>query len=162
MIRPATAHDVDAITGIYNHYVQNTIITFEEVPVLANEMSSRLHDVEVSLLPWIVLEKDSKLIGYAYATKWKARAAYRYSVESTVYLDPAFVGHGYGTKLYEELFARLRQNRVRAVMGGIALPNPASIALHEKLGMTQVAHFKQVGFKFDRWIDVGYWQRLLL
>ncbi|HEV7431928.1 MAG TPA: GNAT family N-acetyltransferase, partial [Steroidobacteraceae bacterium] len=93
-----------------------------------------------------------------YASRWKGRCAYRYSVESTVYLEPLAVGQGLGTALYSALFARLQELGCHVVIGGIALPNAASVALHEKFGMRQVAHFAQVGNKFGRWVDVGYWQ----
>ena len=112
-------------------------------------------------LPWLVAEQTDQVIGYAYASKWKERCAYRYSVESTVYLDPSFTGQGIGTKLYEALLAILQRNSIHIVIGGIALPNPASVALHERLGFNKVAHFKEVGYKFNRWVDVGYWEASL-
>lgn len=158
MIRPATKDDAESIVGIYNHYVQNTVITFEEEAVSAQEMSGRIAEVATASLPWLVAEQDGQVAGYAYATKWKGRCAYRFSVECTVYLAPGFVGAGLGTSLYTALFSELRKRQFHVVIGGIALPNPASIGLHEKFGMAQVAHFKEVGFKFGKWIDVGYWQ----
>lgn len=161
MIRTATAGDADAIARIYNHYVANTIITFEEQAVSSEEMAARIAEVAAASLPWLVAELDGSIVGYAYASKWKGRCAYRFSAECTVYLDPDCVGRGYGTQLYESLFAALRERGMHAVIGGVALPNPASVALHEKLGMRKVAHFGEVGYKFDRWIDVGYWQATL-
>lgn len=158
LIRHVTEDDAESIVGIYNYYIQNTVITFEEEVVSAQEMSDRIGEVASSSLPWLVAEQDGKVVGYAYATKWKGRCAYRFSVECTVYLAPSFVGSGLGTGLYTALFSELRNKKLHVVIGGIALPNPASIALHEKFGMTQVAHFKEVGFKFGKWIDVGYWQ----
>jgi L-amino acid N-acyltransferase YncA len=89
------------------------------------------------------------------------RCAYRFSVESTIYLDPQRVGRGYGKALYEKLINAIRDLSMRTVLGGIALPNHSSIALHEKLGFRKIAHFEQVGFKQNRWVDVGYWQLLL-
>ena len=112
-------------------------------------------------LPWLVAEQDGRVLGYAYAGPWKSRAAYRFAVEVTVYLAPGFTRRGWGTRLCEELFARLRERGVHTVVGGIALPNDASVALHERLGMVKVAHFREIGFKLGRWIDVGYWQRTL-
>lgn len=161
MIRSATRADAESIARIYNHYVLNTTITFEEEAVSSEEMAGRITEVASSSLPWVVLEQDGQLAGYAYATKWKGRCAYRSSVESTVYLAPDLGGRGLGTKLYEVLLAQLKEKGFHAVIGGIALPNPSSIALHEKFGMTKVAHFKEVGFKFGQWIDVGYWEGLL-
>ncbi len=158
MIRSATRADAESIVRIYNYYVSNTTITFEEEAVSSEDMADRITEVISSSLPWVVLEQDDQLAGYAYATKWKGRSAYRFSVEIAVYLAPELGGRGLGTKLYEVLLAQLKEKGFHAVIGGIALPNPASIALHEKFGMTKVAHFKEVGFKFGRWIDVGYWE----
>lgn len=158
VIRTATASDAGSIARIYNLYVLNTAITFEEQAVSAQEMAGRIAEVDSAGLPWLVAEQDGNVIGYAYASKWKVRFAYRFSVEITVYLDPDFVGKEYGTSLYEHLFASLRERGMHVVIGVIALPNPASVALHEKFGLKKVAHFSEVGFKFGKWIDVGYWQ----
>ena len=158
MIRAIADSDCDAVTRIYNHYITDTIITFEEEPITAAEIASRVQEVLSSDLPWIVAEEGGEIVGYAYASKWKSRAAYRFSVETTVYLGANRTRGGWGTKLYSELFDQLRARGIHAAIGGIALPNEASIALHEKFGMEKVAHFPEVGFKFGRWIDVGYWQ----
>jgi len=158
MIRPVTKQDAQAIVDIYNHYVENTVITFEEDCIDSNEMSKRIEKVIDSDLPWLVISENKVILGYAYATPWKARSAYRYSVEATVYLAPKEQGKGLGTQLYQALFSELKQKSIHSVLGGITLPNPASIALHEKLGMTNVAHFHQIGRKFDQWLDTGYWQ----
>ena len=155
MIRPAAASDGDAIARIYNHYVLNTAITFEEEAVSAQEIVARINEAHAASLPWLVAEDAGQVAGYAYASKWKGRCAYRYSVEITVYVDPAATGRGMGKKLYDALFAELRAKGLHAVIGGIALPNPVSVALHEKFGLRKVAHFNEVGFKFNRWIDVG-------
>lgn len=158
MIRPATVRDAESVAGIYNHYIANTIITFEERSVAPEDMAERIGAVDSAALPWLAAERDGRLLGYAYAAPWKTRSAYRFCVETTVYLDPETLGQGIGSRLYEALLADLGERGVRVAIGGIALPNPASVALHEKLGMKKVAHFERVGFKFDRWIDVGYWQ----
>ncbi|MEJ2631655.1 MAG: GNAT family N-acetyltransferase [Acidihalobacter sp.] len=158
MIHPATVRDAEEIAGIYNHYIANTVITFEEQIVTPEQMAARIETVGSSSLPWLVAERDGQLLGYAYAAPWKARSAYRFSVETTVYLHPETLGRGIGSLLYETLFSDLERRGVRTAIGGIALPNPASVALHEKLGMKKAAHFERVGFKFDQWIDVGYWQ----
>ena len=159
MIREASAADAAAIARIYNHYIANTVVTFEEEPVSADEIARRMAEVRAGALPWLVAERDGRVAGYAYARPWHTRSAYRYSVESTVYLDAADVGRGLGTQLYTELFPLLQARRVHVVIGGISLPNEASAALHEKFGLRKAAHFTEVGFKFERWIDVGYWQR---
>ena len=160
MIRTAITADAAAICTIYNHYVLETTITFEETAIPPSEMESRIHETLQSL-PWLVWEESAAIQGFAYASKGKGRCAYRHSAEVTVYLDPKSIGRGIGTKLYEVLLADLRQRNFHAVIGGIAVPNAASIALHERLGFRKVAHFEQVGWKFGRWIDVGYWQLLL-
>lgn len=160
-LRPATADDAEALAGIYNPYILDTIITFEETAITAAEMARRVAEVDGYGLPWLVAEQAGAVVGYAYAARWRTRHAYRFAVESTVYLGPQAIGRGIGTQLYQALFDALRQRGVHAVIGGIALPNQASVALHEKLGMHKVAQFPEVGFKFGRWIDVGYWQRNL-
>jgi L-amino acid N-acyltransferase YncA len=161
MIRPATMADAAAVVAIYNHFVLETIVTFEEQPIDSAEMSRRIESVQQASLPWLVAEQHGTVLGYAYAGKWKERIGYRFSVESSVYCAPSATGRGLGTRLYGALLPLLRERGVHAVIGGIALPNDASVALHEKLGMRKVAHFEQTGFKFGRWIDVGYWQCLL-
>lgn len=158
-IREATVSDLAVIADIYNHYITDTVVTFEEEPVSAAEIARRIEEVRSASLPWLVAEVGSQVVGYAYARPWHARSAYRFSAEITVYLAPSHTGRGIGSKLYGELFPVLQARRIHAVMGGIALPNEASVALHEKFGLRRVAQFEEVGFKFDRWIDVGYWQR---
>jgi len=160
MIRSVDAEDAEAICNIYNHYIKNTTITFEEHPVSKKEMKNRIARTTLSL-PWVVWEENGKTKGYAYASKWKTRSAYRLSVESSIYLQPDFIGNGAGKILYEALISELRNRSLRAVIGGIALPNERSVALHERLGFVKVAQFKAVGRKFDQWVDVGYWELLL-
>jgi L-amino acid N-acyltransferase YncA len=160
-IRPASTSDGGAVARIYEHYVLNTSISFEEQPPLPTEMAERIREVSSNALPWLVAELGQRIVGYAFAVRWKGRSAYRHSVESSVYLDPACVGRGIGTQLYEALLDTLRPRLIHTVIGGIALPNAASIALHERLGFSKVAHFKEVGYKFGQWVDVGYWQRSL-
>jgi phosphinothricin acetyltransferase len=121
-------------------------------------MAQRVSDVQDAGLPWLVLEVEGRVRGYAYATRWRVRPAYRNSVESTVYLEHDAAGSGWGTDLYLALIDALRGKGLHLVIGGIALPNERSIALHEKLGFAKVAHFSEVGFKFGQWHDVGYWQ----
>jgi phosphinothricin acetyltransferase len=161
VIRTATGADAAAIAAIYNLYVRETIVTFEEDAVTIEEMAERIAEVAAHRLPWLVYEEMGELLGYAYASKWKGRCAYRFSVESTVYLAPEAQGRGIGTQLYAALFAQLKERGIHAVIGGIALPNPASVALHEKLGMRPIGQFREVGYKFGKWIDVGYWQATL-
>ena len=160
-IRSAQESDAAAFVGIYNPYVLDTCITFETEAVDTSEMSRRIVETLDSSLPWLVAEVSGRVVGYAYASKWKARNAYRYSAESTVYLDAAHVGKGLGYQLYGALIDAARERALHSVIGGIALPNAASVGLHERLGFKKVAHFEQVGFKKQQWLDVGYWQLLL-
>jgi len=162
LIRPADRGDAAAIAAIYNHYVRASVVTFEEQEVSFAEMEARLGNVAGARLPWLVAEREGAMLGYAYADRWKARSAYRHTVESTVYLDHRHTGNGLGRRLYAALLAGLRERTVHAVIGGIALPNAASVALHERLGFVNIGQFHEVGFKFGRWIDVGYWQHRLL
>ena len=153
------AADAAAIAEIYNHYIEHTVVTFEETLVSAADFVARIEVVHATGFPWLVAEEAGRVLGYAYATKWKERSAYRFSAEVTVYLAPTATGRGLGTRLYTELFPMLDARGLHALMGGITLPNEASVALHEKFGMRKVAHFEEVGFKFGRWLAVGYWQR---
>ena len=157
MIRTATSSDAEAICAIYNHYVIGSCITFEEEPVSEADMRERMEQT-LAVLPWLVWEEEGSVLGYAHASKWKSRCAYRYAVESTIYLRENATGRGIGRKLYGELLAKLQVEKIHTVIGGIALPNSASQRLHEKLGFKKVAQFEQVGWKFNRWIDVGYWE----
>jgi L-amino acid N-acyltransferase YncA len=161
MIRPANPDDAEDIARIYNYYILKTVITFEELVVTSQAMAKRIDEVYAATLPWMVAESSGRIVGYAYASRWKERSGYRYSVESTVYLDPAALGASFGSQLYESLLENLRQSKLHTVIGGIALPNEASIRLHEKCGFRKVAHFKEVGYKFGQWVDVGYWQLTL-
>ena len=157
MIREVTDSDTAAICAIYNPYITGTTITFEEEIVPVEVMKGRIAEI-TKTHPWIVSEIDGRVVGYAYGAPWKTRTAYRHSAESTVYLDSSYCQRGLGTALYRELIERLRKARVHRLMGGIALPNEASVTLHERLGFKKVAHFDEVGWKFGQWIDVAYWQ----
>jgi L-amino acid N-acyltransferase YncA len=159
VIRDAAPADAAALAAIYNPYILDTTISFEETAVSADEMRARIAAVQDGGLPWLVLEGgDGAIAGYAYATKWRVRHAYRHSVEVSVYLAAGHGRRGYGSALYEALLGRLRQLGCHLAIAGIAQPNEASVALHERMGFSKVAHFGEVGFKFDRWLDVGYWE----
>lgn len=161
MIRPVEEGDAQAIADIYNHYIVNSTATFEEQVIESTEIVSRVQATIADDLPYVVAEINGDIAGYAYASKWKGRCAYRYSVEVTVYLAPNSTGKGHGTRLYERLFSELIDRSYHIAIAGITLPNPGSVALHESFGMEKVAHFKEVGFKFGEWVDVGYWQNTL-
>lgn len=159
--RAASAADAEAIARIYNYYVRHTVITFEEEPVATQTMAARVMEVQNASLPWLVAELEGTVVGYAYASKWKLRSAYRYAVETTIYLEHGCEGRGIGRGLYAELLSGLRSRGLHVAIGGAALPNDASAALHERLGFEHVATFRQVGFKHGSWVDVAYWQLLL-
>ncbi len=159
MIRSATPGDAVAIASIYNHYIEESVVTFEVDQVSAAEMRSRI-ETGCATHPWLVAVDADSVLGYAYATQWKSRAAYRNTVETSVYVAREHHGNGVGERLYRELIERVAKQGFHAALGGIALPNPASVALHEKLGFRKVGELEQVGWKHDRWVNVGYWQRI--
>jgi|SRR5450830_1279590 len=159
-IRHVTAADAAAICEIYNHYVLTTAISFEVDALSVAEMAQRIADISAQF-PWLIYEEQGRILGYVYASQWKPRKAYQYSVESSVYLAAGSGGKGIGTQLYNALFALLKERSIHVVMAGIAMPNAGSVALHEKSGFVKVGHFEQVGQKFEQWIDVGYWQLVL-
>ena len=159
IVRACEHRDIGAICDIYNYYVENTIITFEEARVTPTEMAARIAAC-TSELPWLVCEADDQVVGYAYATRWHGRSAYRFSAEVTVYIRNGEGGKGFGQALYEKLLQVLA-GRYHVIVAGISLPNEGSVRLHEKFGFRKVAHFSEVGRKFDRWVDVGYWQKIV-
>jgi L-amino acid N-acyltransferase YncA len=160
MIRKIKIEDSNQVCAIYNYYILNTTITFEEIAISSAEMQEIIEKVS-SKYPWLVYEENDEIIGYAYANEWKVRAAYRNSVEITIYLKNGCTGKGIGKLLYQELINELKEMKIHAVIGGIALPNSASLALHEKFDFQKVAHFNEVGYKFNTWVDVGYWELIL-
>lgn len=156
-VRAVERGDVDAICDIYNHYITGTTITFEEDALAPSAMTARIADY-TKAYPWLVCVDDGAIVGYAYASKWKERAAYRHTAEVTIYVRDGGARRGYGRALYAILLPLVRARGCHVLLGCIALPNEASVALHEAYGFRQVAHFTEVGRKFGRWIDVGYWQ----
>lgn len=159
-VRPFAPGDEDGIAGIYNHYIRNTVITFEEEPLSAQQMRERIQGYLVDY-PWFVCELDGRIAGYSYAGKFHPRAAYRHTVETTVYVRTGCERRGMGKALYEPLFAHLAARGCHVALAAIALPNDASVGLHEALDFRKVGHFCEVGRKLGRWVDVGYWQRQL-
>ena len=159
MIRNVHSEDALDLARIYNHYILDSTVTFEEVVVDGSEMIRRIeaHDPN----HWLVFEHESTIIAFAYAKAWKERSAYRHTMEISVYVHPEHHRKGIARSLYQELLFRLKKSRIHAVLAGITLPNPASVQFHESMGFSQVAHFKETGFKFNQWIDVGYWERIL-
>ena len=156
LVRPASIGDGAAIAAIYAPFVEGSIVTFEETPPSGAAMAERL---AAAPIPWVVAERGGVVIGYASVSPWKPRSAYRFAVEFGVYVAPAAQRSGAATALYRDLLARCAAAGIHTVLAGIALPNDASVALHERLGFTHVGTLREVGFKFGRRIDVGYWQR---
>jgi len=161
IIRPVETSDAQGIVDIYNPFITGSTVSFEEEPVTAEEMQRRIEMVQSQQLPWLCGVYGNELAGYAYASRWRERSAYRFTVETTIYLAQAFIGRGIGKVLYGALLEQVRAAGMHAVMAVITLPNPTSVALHEGLGYEKVAHFAEVGFKVNQWIDVGYWQQIL-
>jgi L-amino acid N-acyltransferase YncA len=159
-LREARADDLEAIAAIYAHYVENTYITFELEPPSVPEWRSRWEAGQAAGRPWAVAESDGELVAYAYASEFNRRPAYRSTVETTIYVRDDQCGRGIGRPLYEHLLGEAAGSFHLAV-AGIALPNEASVALHEKLGFTRVGVFEEVGRKLGAWRDVGWWQRRL-
>ena len=160
MIRRTLVSDAQEICDIYNFYVLNTSVTFEEQPVSLTAMQNRILELTDSL-PWLVSVENETITGFAYAGRWSDRGAYRFTVESTVYVAPNQSSRGIGTQLYKDLLTELRTRSKHCVIAVIALPNPSSIAMHEKFGFQKVGHFQQIGRKFNKWVDVGHWELIL-
>ena len=160
MIRKVLESDAEAIAGIYNHYIKNTFITFEEEPVNTEFIRDRIKSV-TKMYPWFVFEENGVVLGYAYAGRWKERASFRFSVEDSVYVHKDHFGKGIGVELLAALLEALRKIDVHAVVAGITMPNERSIATHEKFGFTKIGQFKEIGYKLNKWHDVGYWELIL-
>ncbi len=158
-IRHAKPEDAGQIAEIYNYYILNTHHTFETEPLSAEEMLERVVEICESY-PYLVAEENGEILGYVYATQFKLRQAYKHSVEASIYVKNQAKQKGIGSQLYEKLLAELAETDVHAIMAGISLPNEASVKFHEKLGYEKVAHFKEVGYKLGRWVDVGFWEML--
>ncbi|MDR0998167.1 MAG: GNAT family N-acetyltransferase [Treponema sp.] len=159
-IRPAAIADAQAMADIYNYYVLNTPVTFEEEALSREAMEDRIRSF-TSLYPWFVWEEDGEIAAYAYAHMWHERTAYRHSVEDTVYVKQGFQRRGIGRTLLGMVVGELKKQGVHAVMAVIAIPNEGSAALHESLGFKKVGHFSEIGRKMGRWRDVGYWELII-
>ncbi len=158
-IRRAKSDDAGQIAEIYNYYILNTHHTFETESLSAEEMRERVAEI-CEDYPYLVAEENDEILGYVYATQFKLRQAYKHSVEASIYVKNQAKQKGIGSQLYEKLLAELAETDVHAIMAGISLPNEASVKFHEKLGYEKVAHFKEVGYKLGRWVDVGFWEML--
>ncbi|OIQ26785.1 MAG: phosphinothricin acetyltransferase [Vibrio sp. MedPE-SWchi] len=158
MIREAIESDIDQMVVIYNHYVESTSVSFEEDPISFATLKERMDTVTSSGLPWLVVENNGHIEGYAYAGQWNKRSAYKYTVEPSIYLAARNIGKGIGRALYYDLLSILKNKNIKNAIGVIALPNPSSVALHEKLGFKKVGEFDRIGVKFGQEVSVGYWQ----
>jgi phosphinothricin acetyltransferase len=156
LIRPATAADAAAIAAIYRPYAEDSRVSFEETAPDAAEMAARMAS---PLHPWLAAEDDGKLIGYASSSPYHRRPAYRWSVETSIYLATEAHGRGLGRALLSRLLELLTRQGYVTAIAAIALPNPVSIALHERLGFAPAGTYRGVGFKRDEWTDVSLWQR---
>ena len=161
LIRPARADDAAALAGIYAPYVTDSRISFEEIPPEADEMARRLTGDRPGYYPWFIAEVDGKACGFASSSPFRARPAYRWTVETGIYLSADMCGQGIGRDLLARLLAVLEGQGYVAAIGAITLPNAASVILHERLGYTQVGTYRRVGFKLGGWLDVGLWERNL-
>jgi L-amino acid N-acyltransferase YncA len=157
LIRSARIEDAPSILSIYSHYVEKTAVTFELIPPELTEIEKRISEC-LKCHAWIVCELENKIVGYTYYSKFKERKAYDYSCETTVYVHPHFVHKGIGSLLYKKLILQMGKSKMAIAIGAIALPNDASVKLHEKFGFKNIGVLKNVGRKFQKWIDVGYWE----
>jgi phosphinothricin acetyltransferase len=159
-LRAAAPADAAALCAVYAPYVTESFVSFETQAPDAGEMRRRIESGG-DLYPWLVAEDGGELLGYAYAAAFRARSAYRFAVETTVYCARGRGGRGIGTALYERLLLVLRDQGFTEAIGAISLPNPASVRLHEKLGFRHVGTYRRVGYKLGAWHDVGLWQNPL-
>jgi phosphinothricin acetyltransferase len=156
-IREAVVADAEAMLAIYAPFVSDSAVSFELTVPDAAEFANRIERGSAAH-PWIVFVQAETVVGYAYASEFRTRAAYAHTSETTVYVAPEARGLGVGTALMSELISRLRQQGAHLAVAAITLPNEPSVALHERLGFEPVGVFHDVGHKFDEWHDVGFWQ----
>jgi len=157
LIRKVRIEDAQQLVDIYNYYVLNSVVTFDDIPFESSVFEERIKTI-ASLFPFFVYEENNEILGYAYANKWRLKPAYKHTVESTIYIKHTATGKQIGTNLYSYLLSELKKQNYHAIIGGLSLPNNGSIKLHENLGFKKVAHFKEVGLKFNKWVDVAFWQ----
>ncbi|HEY7935010.1 MAG TPA: GNAT family N-acetyltransferase [Solirubrobacteraceae bacterium] len=161
LVRAVGEQDLDGIAAIYAHYVEHTYITFDTSAPSPEEWRVKLRAAEREGHPWLLSEADGTLHGYALTFAFKSKPAYRFTLETSIYLDPRSVGMGLGRELYEKALSDAGARGFHVAVAGIALPNPRSVALHQSLGFQPVGIFREVGHKLGDWRDVGWWQRPL-
>ncbi|MFD0989526.1 GNAT family N-acetyltransferase [Mariniflexile jejuense] len=157
MIRNVQIQDAQQLVDIYNYYVINSIVTLDLVPFSKKDFEEKISLISTEF-PFIVFEEHNEILGYAYANTFRTKPAYNNTVELTIYIKNSEIGKNIGKKLYSELLSELKSRNYHVIIGGLTLPNDASVKLHENFGFEKVAHFKEVGYKFDTWHDVGFWQ----
>lgn len=160
MIRKVLPQDTEAIANIYNEYVTKSVVTFETIPLTVNEMGKRIDDLSKEY-PYFIYELDGEIIGYCYAHAWKARAAYKNTLETTVYISAKHKSKGIGTQLMNTLISHCKELGYHTLIACITAGNDESNRLHSRLGFKQVSHYKEVGKKFDKWLDVIDYQLML-
>ncbi len=160
MTRSARGSDAAEIAEIYNGYVTGSTVSFETEPVSVEEMTARIGEISAAY-PFLVCEEDGLVVGFCYAHRWKERAAYARTVESSVYVSPQRRGRGIGKALMAALVEQCRNRGYRVVIAGITAENLASERFHESLGFKRVSRFEKVGYKFGRWLDVVDYELLL-
>lgn len=162
LIRHARPDDLEALTRLYNYYVEETAITFDIEPFTPEQRRGWLSQFsETGPYRLLVVEQTGGIAGYATSTRHRAKPAYNPSIETTVYLDPQRSGQGLGRKLYERLFSELKGEDVHSAFAGVALPNEASVAFHLALGFTEIGIFHEIGRKFGRYWDVMWFEKRL-
>lgn len=159
LIRLATTADAAALSAIYRPYVEESRISFEDAAPGEAEMVRRIAGDPPGLYPWMVCEADGRVLGFATSSAFRTRRAYRWAVETGIYLAEDACGRGLGRMLLDRLLSLLQRQGFVAAIGAIALPNPGSVKLHEALGFTYSGTYSAVGFKCGEWIDVGLWQK---
>jgi L-amino acid N-acyltransferase YncA len=160
-IRAATNEDAAAVAGIYGHFVLTSTATFELEPPDAAEIVRRMDGVRGLGLPYLVAEHAGRVVGYAYATQYRPRAAYRFTAEDSVYVHASWTGRGIGGRLLTALIAACREAGSRQMVAGMGGDNPASVALHKAHGFEHIGVLRNVGFKFETWLDVTLMQLTL-
>ncbi|MDR1419933.1 MAG: GNAT family N-acetyltransferase [Treponema sp.] len=160
LVRPVCPEDAAEVSGIYNYYIKNTVVTFEEEPLDPSEMKRRIGAVTAKY-PWFVCEENGGVLGYAYLNAYRERSAYRFAAELSVYIRQDRQGEGIGTELLARLLEAARETEIHAIVSAVTLPNERSVALQEKFGFTGIARFREIGFKHGRRLDVGYWELVI-
>jgi len=161
MIRNVKLSDAERIAQIYNYYIENTVVTFDENQVAEETVRQKIEDIRAKSYPYLVYEEKGQLMGYAYLDTWRSRSAYNITLETSIYVDIQHTGKGWGSKLYEALIEKARGMNIHSLIAGISLPNDYSRKLHKKFGFQLIGNFKEVGIKFNKLIDVEFWQKIV-